>query len=329
MTADTHPSLADRVEQAVLGAVLLRPDVFQDIAYLDSAQFADPARAALFDAIRTEVVRDPEQASGDLIARLQTLNSAPGTLPGLEVLIEACPDPDRAAVYARMLVEADFERTMTAHSDRLWAASEPESQHRVEAIVLDLHAPEASADAEDAPIPGSWKGSRMNREEQILADLLQHPDEFDRLPASIKSESFSADARSRLYEALSAIYGRGEPVDNLTVAWELDRLQRNDILAQTGVDPTAYVERLAAVPVEPGASAELAKGLATTARRVAEREQAATRSSQPGYGPRAQERVIGRDVGRHQAPEPQFRPPTYQPPSPGIDHDGHGPRLGY
>jgi hypothetical protein len=118
-------------------------------------------------------------------------------------------------------------------------------------------------------------------------------------------------------------------VDNLTVAWELNRLQRNDIFAQTGVDPAAYVERLAALPVEPGASAELAVGLATAARRAAEREQAALRTSQSGNGPRAQERAIGRDIGRHQAPEHEYRPPSYQPPSTCIDPKGHGPRLGY
>jgi len=227
-----------------------------------------------------------------------------------------------------MLVEADLERTMTSHAERLWRGSEPESKQRAEAIVLDWHAPQVSADAEDAPVPGSWKGNRPNREEHILADLIQHPDEFHQLPESTKSDSFSAETRSRLYEALSDIHSRSEPVDKLTVAWELDRLQRNDFHAETGVEPVAYVDRLAALPVEPGTSTQLAEGLAAAARRAAEHEQAAARYSRPGYGQKAQEHVIGRDVGRHQTPEPEYRPPTYQPPSPGIDRDGHGPRMG-
>ena len=39
----TYESLAARAERAVLGALLLRPDTYQEIAYLDPAQFIDPA----------------------------------------------------------------------------------------------------------------------------------------------------------------------------------------------------------------------------------------------------------------------------------------------
>lgn len=325
MTADAHEILVDRAEQAVLGAVLQRPEVLPEIAHLDPSQFVDASHAALFDAIRAALAEEPAQSSIDLVSRLQAV----GDGPDLEALIDACPDPGGAAAYARMLVEADFERTMTSHADRLWRDSEPESQQRIEALLLDQHPPQVSADAEDAPVPGSWKGSRPNREEHILADLIQHPGEFGQLPESIKPDTFSAGTRSRLYEALSDIHTRGEPVDKLTVAWELDRLQRDDLYQRAGVDPVAYVERLAALPVEPGASTQLAEGIATADRRAAEREQAAARRSQPGYGPRAQERAIGRDVGRHQSPEPEHRPPSYQPPSPGIDREGHGPRIGF
>jgi hypothetical protein len=328
MTADAHEILVDRAEQAVLGALLLRPDVFQDISYLDPTQFVDPPRAALFDAIRAELAQDPNQSSTDLAFRLQAVATTIGRRPDFEALIDACPDPGGVAAYARMVVEADFERTMTSHADRLWRDSEPESQQRAEAFVLDRLPLQVSADAEDAPIPGSWKGSRSNQEEHILADLIQHPDEFHQLPDSTKSDSFSADTRSKLYEALNDIHSRGEPVDKLTVAWELDRLQRNDFHAETGVDPVAYVDRLVALPVEPGTSTQLAEGLAAAARRATEHEQAAARHSRPGYGPRAQEHVISRDVGRHQTPEPEHHPPTYQPPSPGIDRDEHGPRMG-
>lgn len=329
MTADAHEILIGRAERAVLGAVLLRPDVFQDISYLDPVQFGDPSHAVLFDAIRIELAQDPSQSSTDLVARLQPVGTTIGSGPDFDAFIGACPDPGGAAAYARTLVEADLERTMTSHADRLWRSSEPESQQRTEAVVLDRHVPRASVDAEDAPVPGSWKGSRPNQEEHILADLIQHPGEFDHLPASIKPDSFSADVRSRLYEALNDIHSRGEPVDKLTVAWELDRLQRDDFYTETGVNPVSYVDRLAALPVEPGTSTQLAERLATAARRAAEHEQAAVRSSRPGYGARGQERVIGRDVDRHQAPELERRPPSYEPPSPGIDREGDGPRLGY
>jgi hypothetical protein len=325
MTADAHEILVYRAEQAVLGALLQRPEVLRNIAHLDPSQFVDASHAALFDVIRAALAQDPAQSGTELASRLQAV----GNGPDVEALIDACPDPGGVAAYARMLVEADFERTMAAHADRLWRDSEPESLRRAEAFVLDQHPPQVSVDAEDAPVPGSWKGSRPNREEHILADLIQHPDEFSQLPASMRPDSFSAETRSRLYEVLSDIHSRGEPVDKLTVAWELDRLQRAGLHAEVGVDPVAYVDRLAALPIEPGVSVQLAEGLATTARRAAEHEQTAARSLQTGRGPRARERAIGWDVGRDQVPDPERRPPSYEPPSPGIDRDGHGPRLGY
>jgi hypothetical protein len=304
MTADVHELLVNRAEQAVLGAVLLRPEVFWDIAYLDRSHFADTSHADLFDAIRATLAQDASQSSADLESRLR----ADGSTADLEALMEACPGPDGAAAYARMLVEADLDRTMASHAERLRRGSEPESQQRAEATVLDHSAPETPAAAEEAPIPGGWKGSQPNREERILADLVQHPGVFDHLPVSLKPYSFSADARSTLYQALREIRDRGDVVDRLTLAWELDRLQRDALHLESGVDPVACIDRLAALPVELGTSVRLADELAAISRRTGEHARVAERAAPAGHGPRAQERAIGREIGRHQTPEREYRP---------------------
>jgi hypothetical protein len=60
LLTSTHEALSARAERAVLGALLLRADVYPDITYLDSAQFADRANAALFEALRTELAHEPD-----------------------------------------------------------------------------------------------------------------------------------------------------------------------------------------------------------------------------------------------------------------------------
>ena len=328
MTTDSYQDLVDRAEQAVLGAILLRPDVLQDLAFLDPAQFANPAHAALFDAIRTELAREPGRSSADLTAHLEAAMG--DAAPNLAALLDARPDPGAAAAYARMLIEADLDRTMAAHAARIRSVPESlDAQRLTEASILAHRELDTSQEAEAAPIPGSWQGSRLNREERVLAALIQHPDEIDQLPPHLNPDSFSANARSDLYEALTVVHSRGEPVDKLTVAWELDRLQRETSATTVGPDPVAYLDRLAALSVEPGTALQLAQDLPLQATDTAGPQQTSGTLPRYGGGQRTQQHAVGRDVDRRQQAEPEHRPQTYHPPSPGIERDGHGPRLGY
>jgi replicative DNA helicase len=318
----TYETLAARAEQAVLGALLLRPDAYPDIAYLDPAQFADPAHAALFEAIRTELTHEPDQTSSALTAHLQAVYAATGASSDLASFIEACPDPASVAAYARILVEADLNRTMATHAARLVEFSEPHAPEPSEAAALLRHELAISQDAEDAPIPGSWKGSRPNREERILADLIQHPDQIERASEVINPATFTSAARDDLFEAISAVRKCGDPVDTLTVAWELDRIQAEGYRS-AGADPAAYVDRLAAVRVEPGTALETAQKIASQDQRDAEQKARAQQSAGPTYA--AADRSINRHVGPRRNGE--ARPPSNDHPTPGIDR--RDPRPGF
>ena len=320
----TYETLAARAERAVLGALLLRPDVYPEIAYLDAAQFNDPAHAALFDAIRSELAREASQTGRALAAHLQAAYAATGAAVDLDALIDVRPDPASVAAYARILVEADLHRTMNAHAIRIAVAAELGSPKQVQAEILSRREPVISEDAEQAPIPGSWKGSRPNREEHILADLIQHPDQIKQVSQAIDDATFTSSARGDLYDAISAVYERGEPVNALTVAWELDRIQADDQPGD-GVDPAAYVDRLAVVPVEPGTALDAARKIASQEQLVADRQARARQATGPTFGAGAGPSA-GRQVGRGQNVE--VRRPTYgPPPTPGIDRKG--PRIGH
>ena len=323
----SYETLAARAERAVLGALLLRRDVYSDIAYLEPTQFADPANAALFDAIRAELAREPDQSSSALTAHLQAAHAAAGASTDLAQFIDACPNPVGAAAYARMLVEADLFRTMNTHAVRLASGAAPESPEYLQALAIFHDEPTLSEEAEQAPTPGSWKGHRSNREEHILADLIQHPDQIEPVTEVFNAAMFTATARDALFEALVSLNKRGEPVDTLTVAWELDRAQAAGPHS-AGVDPTAYVERLAAVSVEPGTALETARLIASQDQLVADRQARARQSTGPTHAGYVAERAVGREISRHQQHEQQYQPPTYHPPSPDIER-GHGPRMGY
>ena len=318
----TYETLSARAERALLGALLLRPDAYQDIAYLDPAQFGDPANAALFEAIRTELTHDPDQSSSTLTAHLQAVYAATGANSDLASFIETCPDPTAATAYARILVEAELNRTMAAHAARLVELSEPHSPERSEAAALIRPEPAISRDAENAPISGSWKGSRPNCEERILAELIQHPDQIEQASGAIDAATFTSAARNDLFDAISAVHKRGEPVDALTIAWELDRIQAEG-LRNAGVNPAAYVDRLAAVPVEPGTALETAEKIASQEQLVAGRQARARRSTSPAYGSTVADRSIGRRVHH----DVEARPPSHDRPRPGTDR--HGPRPGF
>lgn len=333
MTTEALESLAERAEQAVLGALFLRPDVFQDIAYLDPAQFADPARAALFGAIRTELSRDPDQSGSTLSAHLDNVYAAIGASPDYEALANACPHPESVAAYARMLVESDLHRTMQLHAARLRDSSEPNTQLHAEAEVLDRASVTISDEAEQAPIPGGWKGSRPNREERVLADLIQHPNELDQLPPWLSPDNFSSLARSDAFDALQELHRRAEPVDRLTLAWELDRIQHAGTIgapsSSPGVDPLAYIDRLAAIAVTPGTASEVIPSLANPTPQTTTHPNA-PRTPRPGptYSQRAQAYAVERQLGRDRIPEPEpdYPRPSYDPPR-GPER-GHGPRMG-
>ena len=317
----TYESLAARAEQAVLGALLLRPDAYPDIAYLDPAQFADSANAALFDAIRTELTHEPDQTSNYLTAHLQAAYAITGDSPNLDRFIDVCPHPGAVAAYARILVEADLHRTMAAHAARLVESSEPHELEQSEAAALIRHEPAISQEAEDAPILGSWKDSRPNREESILADLIQHPDQIEQASGAINATTFTSAVRDDLFATISAVHKRSEPVDALTVAWELDRIQTEGYCS-VGVDPAAYVDRLATIPVESGTALAAAQQIASQEQRVAERQALARQAVGPTRGGVVAERDVGRRVGHRHGGDVEHRPP-----SPGTDR--HGPRLGF
>ncbi len=222
------PILTLRAEQALLGAALLDRTRLDDITYLAPTAFAHPTNRAVYTELLASRTADPELSPAQLLDAVADRVDVPGvTAAYLNELTDACPAAPNIALYARMVQEAAVRRDLARYADTL-IASEPDSRlanalrqqaFSAEGVLINdtapaLYAPTASALAD--------AGTRAHREEQVLADLLQHPELLAEV-AWLASDVFTAEPRREIHEAVVAVSERGEPVEELTVIWELER----------------------------------------------------------------------------------------------------------
>jgi replicative DNA helicase len=159
----------------------------------------------------------------------------------LHALALNCPDPDHAPTYARMVQEAGFRRDLAEHAERIGsiaqAGTEPEviSEHlALLSEALGTHASRFGPMAELAHISEVAAGravvdinqtdpERLARQDQVLADLMRHPEDIREVSTWLSSDNFAAGPRREVYETIVYIDSLDEPVDEITVAWNLAR----------------------------------------------------------------------------------------------------------
>src|SRR5580692_9273495 len=110
------PSLTERAERALLGALLLEPRQAAMVSRVAIGDFADKRQGVFFAAVRSAAGPDPGTAG----PRAAGLDADPAYL---NLLRYSCPDPSHAAAYARMVVEAGLRRQLADHADRMEQAA--------------------------------------------------------------------------------------------------------------------------------------------------------------------------------------------------------------
>ncbi|MER5708428.1 DnaB-like helicase N-terminal domain-containing protein [Streptomyces sp. NPDC002122] len=103
-------------EQALLGAVLLKPELLAQLAGLESNAFFNPAHAALFSAMGAEPVPERPGAQAGLEWLRTVLEAARKEAPALtaaylHLLISACPRTEHVEAYAAMVRGAHARRS--------------------------------------------------------------------------------------------------------------------------------------------------------------------------------------------------------------------------
>jgi replicative DNA helicase len=158
----------------------------------------------------------------------------------LHALVAACPRPAHAAVYGRMVLEGALRRAITDHADHLRDAltgPEPEPEkavHRIRALNSTLGdlarrwGAQLRPTASPVPLPVQDvreppSSQLLDDERYLISALTTHPHALGELVSWLRPEDFSAHAHARIYQCLTTLRHRGEPVDAVTVLWEAQR----------------------------------------------------------------------------------------------------------
>ncbi|WP_432198579.1 DnaB-like helicase N-terminal domain-containing protein [Streptomyces sp. bgisy027] len=244
-----------QAEQAVLGAVFLDPAQLDHLSpWLRPEHFSRPIHAALY-ASMLKLHADGHSAttgtSGDPIPLswvTDTVQEASTRTRGLTAsyahsLISACPRPDHAPVYGRMVLEGAIHRSVTQHAIRLHQAARADAvRGGVEETVR--HAQVLSnvlADlahrwgTEPRPVPSPEPVTSSARQPQVVDEQVFADEEFLLGCISARPQQlldvvdwlhpgdFADTDHQQIYRALGALHHRGEPIDQLTVLWETQR----------------------------------------------------------------------------------------------------------
>ncbi|MFD7730482.1 DnaB-like helicase N-terminal domain-containing protein [Kitasatospora phosalacinea] len=236
-------------EQAVLGALLLAPQQLAAVGpWLEPGHFYRPAHAALYEALLAQQqAGHPALVGEDIETRrawaLEAMQAAADACPAFtpsygHTLVSACPTSEHAAVYGRMVLESAVRRGVHEHAHRLLAAARAADAdaEAVLGLTADLRAAIdrladtwGALDARPLPAPGPWPTElseevarqATRQEEALLASLSAAPVELADLVGWLHPGDLLDGGHREVYRALAALGHRGEPIDPLTVLWEV------------------------------------------------------------------------------------------------------------
>ncbi|MFT9784647.1 DnaB-like helicase N-terminal domain-containing protein [Streptomyces rhizosphaericola] len=278
-------------EQALLGALLLDPTLLEGLAELAPASFGNPFHAALFAAMRT--VPAPEEHAhragldwlNAVLAQAQTETA--GLTPSfLHSLISACPRQNHAPAYAAMIRSEHARRTIRQHAERLaqaaadttvpdrpghaLAAADALARHLDElASRFPSHSgPMPRTPPPPPPPPPTDAQEALEAEQWLLASGVAWP-AYVREMRWLNADDFLHPVHAGLWQCVTTLAHRGDPVDPITVLWEA---QHRGVLA-AGITPADTLALLSTPVGSPDYWGErlVERTLLTRTRHVADR----------------------------------------------------------
>ncbi|MCM2579672.1 DnaB-like helicase N-terminal domain-containing protein [Streptomyces meridianus] len=292
---DTIPPPVFYAEQALLGALLLQPHRLADITGVSPDSFNHHPHMALFNAMRSQPAPDARRHATTTAWLDHVLAAAREQAPGLtsahlHLLVQSCPSPRHAPAYAR-IVESEHARRRLIRAAQRLARTARDTSHpdpvpatladadALTAVVNDIAArfPARSALLPRTPTPEPTAvhdtEEAIDEEQLLLATATAHPDDIERT-RWLNQNDFAHPLHAGLWQCLTALARRREPVDPVTVLWEAQQRR----LLTPGTEPADLLTLLAT----PTGSLEhwgiriLQRALLTTAHEVARRIEAFT-----------------------------------------------------
>ncbi|MFC8567390.1 DnaB-like helicase N-terminal domain-containing protein [Streptomyces sp. NPDC057245] len=277
------------VEQALLGALLLDPHRIDDVSGIAADSFSTAAHAALYAAISTlprpdtaEHAKNTKWLDRVLAAGREQARGL--TAPYLHTLVQVCPWPSHAPAYARM-VEAEHarRRLLTAAQRLIHTVHDASLPLPVQTVLAEADTLAAVVDdianrfpprsgvlpRTPAPPPAAPDHTEAVEEEQLLlATATARPDDIDTVRC-LFPDDLTLPLHAGLWQCLTTLARRGEPIDPVTVLWEAQ--QRG--LLDDGSEPGEVLRMLAEPAGSVGHWAEraLQRSLLTTAEHTGRR----------------------------------------------------------
>ncbi|MFI8489496.1 DnaB-like helicase N-terminal domain-containing protein [Streptomyces rubrogriseus] len=261
LDAIAPPQPVFHAEQALLGALLLDPHRLDDVSGIAADSFSTAAHAALYAAISTLPRPDPAEHAkntkwldGVLATALEQARGLTATY--LHTLVQVCPWPRHAPAYARM-VEAEHarRRLLTAAERLIHTVHDAGLPHPVRTVLAEADALAAVVDdiaarfhprsgvlpRAPAPPPATPDHTEAVEEEQLLlATATARPDDIDAVRWLVPYD-LTLPLHTGLWQCLTTLARRNEPVDPVTVLWEAQ--QRG--LLDDGYEPGTVLRLLA------------------------------------------------------------------------------------
>ncbi|WP_338676823.1 DnaB-like helicase N-terminal domain-containing protein [Streptomyces sp. SCSIO 30461] len=226
-------------EQALLGALLLEPHRSGDIA-VHADQFGNHAHGALFAAIQAAPACGAETRRSDVVWLNAVLEAARPEAPGLSVsylhaLVQVCPSPGHAAVYAQVIQAEHARRRLREAALRLaQTARDTSLPHPVPTTLAEADALAGVVDDIAAafahgsgplprtptpPAPVRDAEEAAEEERLLLATATANPADIAQM-RWLTGDDFTHSLHAGLWHCLTALAGRRAPVDPITVVWE-------------------------------------------------------------------------------------------------------------
>ena len=249
-------------EQATLGSLMLEPTLAGDVSsWLRADDFSHPWHRSVFATIRElNVARAPLDAASVGEALFERLGHRKADLPRVVDLLKATPIHPQGQRYASMVLEASLRREVTCQGVILQAAAlsaalsqQSEPVTRITALIdatltqaeerwltatggrADFGAPkgdglmsrdhgtELGADRLLRAHPPIDLAEVRQNEERLVASLVTHPTHIAAIADWLRPDALNHPTWRPVYAALVQLHELGQPIDVVTVTWEVHR----------------------------------------------------------------------------------------------------------
>ncbi|MFM9625065.1 DnaB-like helicase N-terminal domain-containing protein [Streptomyces turgidiscabies] len=246
-------NLTHKAEEALLGAVLFRPQALPELRWIPPGTFSRPDHAALWGVLQSiDLTKIPPKALPAAVSAAVARIEDPGIRHMLSPdRVQAlanpgvCPDPARAPLYGGMVLESAIHRAVEHAGEQLrHTARRTEVDQALKALehadgtgrrLAQLEAawkaaPETVRNLLDTqpeqpvtPVPRAERVRLdLQAETETVASLLAEPRQLAEVPW-LHDRDFTHPELQTVYRAMRTLDARRAPIDPLTVAWEAQR----------------------------------------------------------------------------------------------------------